>query len=264
MYTLSDLTDAFGQLGLQEGEIVQVSGDMRLVMDFEKKGGRALLEAYDHSIREQIGDTGTIVVSTASTNLCNTDTVFDPHATPSFMRGSFSEHIRKSPAAVRSFHPFQSFAAQGPRAHDLMSNASRCATGAGTPSDRLVKSHARFVSIGLHPRITCSTIHHAEHVAGVPYRYIKEFLHPVLRDGITRCEPFYMHVLYLDTGLKKNGNRKLFDMIHDNIGMHIVCLNGVNLYSYDLSLFHDAVCQAIIDDPYVLCEVPPTKRPYQS
>ena len=42
-------------------------------------------------------------------------------------------------------------------------------------------------------------IHHIEQLMGVPYRYTKEFNHPVLRNGIIQYEPFYLFVRYLDS-----------------------------------------------------------------
>ena len=55
---------------------------------------------------------GTLVVPTSSTNLCNTTIPFDINKTPS-ERGVLSEFIRQVPSAVRSFHPFYSYAAIG-------------------------------------------------------------------------------------------------------------------------------------------------------
>ena len=39
----------------------------------------------------------------------------------------------------------------------------------------MLKINTKYVSIGLPPRLTCSYIHHAEMMMGVPYRYTKEF-----------------------------------------------------------------------------------------
>ena len=46
------------------------------------RGQRALTAAHHDALREVIGPDGTLVVSTATMNLCNTDQVFDPANTP--------------------------------------------------------------------------------------------------------------------------------------------------------------------------------------
>jgi aminoglycoside 3-N-acetyltransferase len=45
---------------------------------------------------------------------------------------------------------------------------------------------------------------------GVPYRYTKEFIHPVIRDGKVVEEPFYMHVWYRECDIQRDVIVKIF------------------------------------------------------
>jgi aminoglycoside 3-N-acetyltransferase len=263
-YDFESLCAAYRDLGLSEGHTVYVAGDLTKLMDFEERSGRAVLGAHDRAIRAAIGEGGTVVVSTASLNICNTEIPFDPATTPSHRRGAFSEHIRRAPGARRSFHPFRSYAALGAKAADIVDNVARNATGPETPEARLVEADAVAVSIGLHPRVTCSAVHHVEQLMGVPYRYIKEFLHPVVRAGATAIEPFYMHVWYRDMDLERDGNAALFERIGGDLDLRMAEIGGATLYAYPVRSFVEATTRAMAEDIYAWCRRPPTRRPYQS
>ena len=157
---------------------------------------------------------GTIVVSTATTSLCNTDNVFDIHNTPSEM-GSLTEFIRNHPDAVRSFHPFNSYAAIGKHANNICGVTTRHSVGPDTPEARLLDLDATYLSIGLHPAHTSTLIHHIEKTMGVPYRYIKEFIHPVLRDEKVVYEPFYLNLRYLECNAVLNLEHKVYPYFYN-------------------------------------------------
>lgn len=263
-YTFDQLLAAYADLGVEPGKTVYVVSDLTGVRDYEEKQGRAILDAHFRALTHILGAGGTLAVSAASMNLCGTETPFDCAKTTSYKVGAFSEFVRKIPETRRSFHPFTSYAVLGPEARNITEGTSRHAYGPQTPEARLIDMDALFVSVGLHPRQSISTVHQVEQVMGVPYRYTKEFIHPVTRDGAIVHEPFYMYVWYRDMDLKRDSNRKLFSRIGTNIDLREVKLGQGSVYSLSMSKFYASAVLEFGKDIYTWCSEPPHIRPYQT
>lgn len=260
-YTDGDIAAALDRVGLAAGDHVYVISALWQLGAYEG-GAAAVAEAYLKALRQRVGPAGTIVVSTASVNLCNTETVFDPAVTPSFNVGALSEHLRLQPDARRSFHPFNSYAAVGALAEELGRGCSRHAFGPCTPEARLIEAGAKLLTVGVPPNI-CSTVHHVEQVMAVPYRYTKEFIHPVMRDGAARREPFYLHVRYREVDVERSHNKHLFGRLAGRLEIQESSLGRGRIYSYSMADFYCRACEEFAENIYVWCEQAPTIRPYQ-
>ncbi len=263
IYSYRNIVEAYDALGIRAGDTVLVHSDLRRLFAFEDPAPGVVLDAHYRALREVLGEQGTVVVPTNSFNLCNTETVFDVEQTPSHGRGVLSEFVRKLPGARRSFHPFVSYAAIGPRAEFLTADVSRHAYGPETAKARLVESDAWCISIGLTPNMTCSTVHHVEQLMAVPYRYTKEFMHPVLRDGEVRVEPFYLHVWYRECELERNQNQKILDSFKREHDLGETVLGAGKLYAYRMGAFCDSAIRSFREDIYVWLNRPPEARPYR-
>jgi len=262
-YSFDDLTHAYETLGVRQGGLVYVTSHLLGVADYEERGSRALIDAHYRALRKCLGEEGTLVVATASTDLCNTDTIFDVNQTLGMESGAFSEYVRTRAGTHRSFHPFVSYTAEGPMAQALTSNTSRYCYGPETPEGRMVEHDALHLSVGLPPKKTCSTVHHVEQIMAVPYRYTKEFIHPVRRNNTVSDEPFYMHVWYRDIELERDSNAKLFTELNKNMTINQAQIGRGIIYSYSMQDFVTYACRAFAADPYVWCKTPPKIRPYQ-
>ena len=260
-YTADDLVRVFERLGVEQGGIVYVISALWRVPGYDGPP-EAVAGAYYDALRMAVGDDGTIVVPTHSQNLCNTDTPFDLERTPSHERGIFSEHVRLLPDAKRSFHPFNSYAAVGPQAEQITVDVSRHAYGPFTPEARLIELGARTVTIGLPPNIT-TTVHHVEQVMSVPYRYTKEFMHPVVRDPVVSVEPFYLYVWYREADLHRSLNRPLLQALAGRMEIRQETLGRGRLHSYRSDEFFRHALPVFKENPYVWCAAPPTVRPWQ-
>ncbi len=262
-YCFDDLVHAYKTLGVQRGGLIYVTSHLFGVADYEERGSRALIDAHYRALRACLGEEGTLVVATSSTALCNTDTVFDIDETSGTESGAFSEYVRTRPGTYRSFHPFVSYVAEGPLAEALTTNTSRYCYGPETPEGRMVERNALHISVGLPPQKTCSTVHHVEQIMAVPYRYTKEFIHPVRRNDTVSDEPFYMHVWYRDIDLERDSNIKLFAELSKNMKINKAHVGRGAIYSYSMQEFVTYACRAFADDPYIWCKTPPSRRPYQ-
>lgn len=262
-YDFDNILAAYSALGVGPGRMVFVGSDFIRLMRYRETGQEALLSAHLRAFIELIGPTGTLFVPTASLNLCNTDIVFDPDQTPSTDMGIFSEYVRTRAGAVRSFHPFWSVSGIGPAALKLLDNVSRHAYGWGSVFQRFVEHDVLGVTIGISPHYSISVIHHIETVVGVPYRYNKEFVHPVLRDGSVMQEPFYLSVLYPDCDITRDQNRKIFDNFGRRGSLRSISLGRGKVWSFSHREFFEVTTRLLQNDIYSWLEKPPTKRPYQ-
>lgn len=264
-YGFQEIKEAYAKAGVSRGRVVLVKTDMRYLGAFESGGRSAILNAHLQALADLVDlGLGTVVVSTDSMSVCNTDTPFDVHNTRSEM-GVFTEFVRKQPGALRSRHPFKSHAALGAHAERICGAVSRHGTGLETPKARMLELDAMYLSIGLEPRWTCSYVHHMEHLMGVPYRYTKEFVHPMLQDdGTTEREQFYMFVMYRALDVHRNRNKKIFNH-YDAFGypMNRVALGNGSVWGYSCRHFCDATADYLRRDIYGWMDAPPELRPYR-
>lgn len=263
-YSLGDLRTAYDRLGVRPGSTVIIKADLRLLGQYAAQGPETAPAAHFTALADLIDlKKGTIVVTTASTRLCNTQEVFDPLTTPSEM-GVMSEYVRSRPGSVRSFHPFLSYCAVGKNARDICMDVSRHGFGMETPKSRLLDLDALFISVGQPPRLTASVVHHAEMLMGVPYRYSKEFLHPVARDGNVGIEPFYMHVWYRECGNDHDGVRKIYDHFVGEGGRAEEQAAGRGkIFSLSLKKYYESTIRALKKDIYMFLKDEPVEKPYR-
>jgi aminoglycoside 3-N-acetyltransferase len=257
-----DLLRAYQNVGVGGQKVIILHADLRFLGSYETMVGETYLQDHLRALKELIGD-GTLVVPTASLSLCNTDQAFDIDRTVS-ETGSLSEFIRKQTKAVRSFHPFVSFTALGSEAGEICSEVSRHAFGPETPTARMLERDALCVSVGLHPEQAPQSVHHIEMAMGVPYRYTKEFVHPVTRNGQVKDEAFYMYVLYNQCEIKRAKNKKLMRHFRDT-GHEIVeaDLGKGKIYSYSLLDFYNSTVSLLKNDIFAWVETIPEVKPYR-
>jgi len=262
-YDFDDLLRVYATLGVREGRDIYVTSDLSRLMRYREPGRDALLASHLRALQELLGPTGTLFVPTASLNLCNTGIMFDPDVTPSADMGVFAEYVRTRPNAVRSFHPFWSFAGIGPAAPKFLHDVSRHGYGWGSVFQRFVSNDVLGLNVGLSPHYSISVIHHIETVVGVPYRYNKEFIHPVLRAGREVKEPFYLNVLYRKCDIVRDKNQKIFNHFQRCGTLKDAVLGRGKAYSFSHAEFFRVTAELLKQDIYAWLEQPPTRRPYQ-
>jgi len=262
-YTYEDLIAAYEQVGVSPGRVVIVCGDLGRLMAFENPDKEASLKAHLDALFHLLGNDGTVVVPSHSLNLIGTDIPFDPLVTRSHRAGALSEYVRTRPAAMRSFHPFVSYAALGRHAATITQDVSRHVFGPETPEARLIACDALHVGIGMPVRVTQATTHHLEQIMGVPYRYTREYLHPVLRNGVTHIEPFYMFVRYLASGVQRNYNKRIFEMFEQRHRVRRASLGRSEIAAYDMRALYEHGIELFKQDLFVWAEAQPPNPIYR-
>ena len=254
----------FNELGIEKNDNIFITGNFSLFAKIKLKKNRKL-DIFYNTLRSQIGKNGSIFCPTASMNICNTSTPFDLHKTCSHEMGALSEYIRKKDYSVRSFHPFWSVTGVG-KSSKLLRNVGRGAYGAGSPWEIMLDLDFKQITFGVHPSRAVTLIHHIETVFGVPYRFIKEFNHPVYRKGNLVSELFYQTVSYKNSNVVKKTslNKHYFvELMKRNQFHEITDDLGMNYYAFKFANFFDVAIDFFKKDIYNYLEFPPKVKPYQ-
>ncbi len=262
-YSTNDIISAYENLGVSHGQTVLLKADIRPLGLFASSGNETVVEAHINALSKLLDlNHGTLVVSAGSPSLCNTDIPYDPANTPCEM-GVLSEYVRTLPGAVRSYHPFYSYAAVGKHAEHFCSLGARGVFGLNTPKKRLIDENALFLSIGKHPRLTCAVVHQVELTMGVPYRYTKEFIHPIVTDSGIQEESFYMYVLRRECDIKRDYNEKIFTYYEKEHTLNTHSLGLGKVHSLRLGDYYKTCQKAFLDDLYVWLKEEPKEKSYR-
>jgi len=265
MYVKDDIYRAFKGVIKGKHDIVFISGNLASLGPHGFSTKDELLGCMIEILFELCGPKTTLMTSTFTLNLANTDIPFDPDRTES-MHGAIANHFLKIPGRVRSFHPFTSFTCIGDKAEYVCKNNSRHSYGLDSPYDRMLSfENPLTISVGMPPNLTCSLIHHIEFVMHVPYRYVKEFYHPVVKGGKIQRENFYMHVIYHEiyNSIKRNRNVRFFKAFEEKYPIYVSYLGRGKVFSYETKKFFQVAVDVMRKDIYAWLDEPPEQRPYR-
>jgi aminoglycoside N3'-acetyltransferase len=203
-YTANDLTRAIVAVGLSRGDTVYLHSRLfSLGMLEGSQTKEQLCAATYRAFREVIGEEGTLVVPTFTTDLGRNGGTFVLEASPCDT-GILAEFVRTLPRSVRSLHPINSVCAIGPKAEAICLDVSSTNYGLDTPYDRMLRFGAKAVNLGFSDRFSNSWHHHVEAALGLPYLYNKLLDIDVEANGRKVPTPFFATLRYLDYGIENN------------------------------------------------------------
>ena len=256
------LCDGYRSVGVVKGGIAYVTGNFGRPGTIGTDSPRAALPLHLSALREVLGDDGTLVVPTHSWSLRGSGIPFDITMTAS-ETGPFTELVRSQSGSHRQFHAFASVSAVGPRANEICESSTRHAYGPGSPWDVLCAENATFVSVAQPVAETISAVHHAEFLAGVPYRYTREIPHPCrFDDGTVRSELFYLQVLFSGVDFERDRNQRFLSAYDELHGARSARLGRSYVHSVELGRFLGVVLPMLQSDPYSWLRQPPVTRPW--
>ena len=155
---------------------VWLSVDLRFLLmaaECPHTAAESCVEYFLSGMGEAAGDKRTILVSTFNFDFPKTK-IFDAYNTPA-QTGAFGNYLLKKHARKRMIHPFYSFLAFGKEATELTEKRFKNSTGKDSILGWVVDEETDLLTIGHHYVKSMSTVHHAEHLSGVSYRYQKLF-----------------------------------------------------------------------------------------
>lgn len=198
--TVASLTADLRALGLDDGDVVIVHSSMSR-LGWIAGGAQSVVEA----LLETVGRQGTIVMPTQSGQLTDPAgwgdppipagwvdaardglPAFDPHLTPTRGMGAVVECFRHHPDTIRSPHPLVSFAANGPRAREVVGiHPLAPETGQSSPLGRLDEFDALVLLLGV-THANNTSLHLAEERATWVGKRSRPHGAPMLVDGVRR------------------------------------------------------------------------------
>ncbi|WP_276882083.1 AAC(3) family N-acetyltransferase [Campylobacter cuniculorum] len=262
-YKLSDLKRILKD-NIHDEDIVFIAGNLANLGNFNSTNKLDLLNTFVDGVFEASKNEATIMTQTMSFQICNTNIVFDRYTWSNL--GAFGNFLLRLKDSVRSFHPFASYTAFGKNAN-ICDCFSPFAYGINSPYDKMLKfDKTTMISVGMIPHLTCSIVHNAEMNMNVPYRYIKEFYHPMKINGEIVYKNVYLQCLYKELcNIPRNCNVKIFNHFIKNGGIiKEIPLGKDKLYFYDYKAFYYSCIDAFSEDIFVWMSEEPSLRPFRN
>ena len=223
------------------------------------------VESLYSSLKSNLSKDSTIFTPTPTLNLCNTDIPFDLQNTKSHNASALAEYIRKKKNSIRSMHPFWSVCGIGKNT-DILKNISRHAYGMGSVWSKFLDNDTTQINFCKHPSKAVTLIHHIETIVGVPYRYTKEFRHPILLNNKIHLENYYLSVIYKNSDILKKIklNEHFFDEL-EKIGKlnYFKSDLGFEIWSFKMRDFYNVALNFFNQNIYTYLEFEPSEKPFR-
>ena len=195
--TVESLQTDFKALGIEAGMVLLVHSSLS-AMGWVCGGAVGVIIA----LQEALGETGTLVMPTHSTDLSDpsqwknppvpeswwqtireTMPAYDPDLTPTRSMGKIAETFRKQKDVLRSAHPQSSFSACGPQASYIVNDHSLAyGMGENSPLARIYDLHGSVLLLGV-GHSSNTSIHLAEYRADFPSKRVVQESAPISQAG---------------------------------------------------------------------------------
>jgi len=199
MITKDYLMDEFRALGMEPGDTIFVHSAYSTLSRAPggvEGGPGTVIDA----ILEVIGEDGTLIMPTFNYDFLK-GVPWDIRTTPSQM-GVLTELVRTDPRAKRMHHAIYSMAAIGKHAQELAAHRSGDCFGESSIFTKFREWDAKILILGLIYSKSITFLHHCEQMAGVDYRFLKEFSGVAIdAQGKPHEETYTMFVRDVDRGV---------------------------------------------------------------
>jgi len=257
-FTQQELSDAFVKLGIKSGDIVFYQTDLRLLgipKGINLRDRTAFCKFYFDAIKDVVGEDGTIVIFTASTQVGRYDLEFDVQKTESNY-GSMANYALSLPNVTRSTHPLVSYAAVGKMKDEICRLSCTNNYGARSPLAQMVKYDAKNLFVGVSPENSINLTHYIEQAYGVPYIYNKLLKYKPINNGVKIDKNYIGIVRYIEYNV--NNNPKPFcDRLRDLGLITNIALGDGIIGTARMAKAFEVGLDMLEEDIYSLIEEPP-------
>lgn len=248
------IVEALRQAGIATGDVVLVHSDASLAMKLiAVEWWEDALSFLQDCFETVLGETGTLVVPTFYYDFCR-GKPYDHERSPSQV-GLFTNHIRRDPRAVRSFHAIFSFAAIGAQAHALCDSVSNSSFGSDSVFDRLFHADAKLVFFNVSFEF-CTFVHYAEQQLNVDYRYLKYFTGEVRIGDRQYIDTFDFFARYVERDVETFLTPFGTDLEQRGVMRRVILDEGFILQVRCQDVYREAL-RALNENTYILLEHPP-------
>ncbi len=171
---IQTLAKEWKDAGVREGDVLLMhSNIIGTVKRYRELGMRLTPQDILESFLSAVGPSGTLLFPLFNFDFAN-GIPFDIRNTPSHM-GSLTEAARAHPLAVRTGHPFYSFAVIGSEAEKFREVNNFSGYGSDSPFAMLREMDGKIAILDLSDQDGVTFYHHVEEMYEVDYRYHKKF-----------------------------------------------------------------------------------------
>ena len=190
--TRDDLRAALEQIQADDAQVLYLHTGLSFGLPNPELSREELLDSMYQAIRGL--NVRTLCVPTFTFSFCNGE-AYDSARSKTRM-GALNEFIRRRPEAVRSVDPLMSVAVIGEDL-DLAQNLGHESIGTDSTFDKLSRrTGVKFLFMGVSVGDCLTYMHYLEWVAGVPYRYDREFTGTITHAGRTYEDTYKLFVRY--------------------------------------------------------------------
>ena len=246
------------------GKNIFITCDLKKFGKFNLKKLDKVKSLYS-GLKSNLNQDTTIFAPTPTLNLCNTDVPFDLQNTKSHNASALAEYIRTKKNSIRSMHPFWSVCGIGQNAK-ILKNVSRHAYGMGSIWSKFLDYDTTQINFCKHPSKAVTLIHHIETIVGVPYRYTKEFNHPILINNKIQMENYYLSVIYKNADIlrKIKLNEHFFDELQKKGKLNYLKSDlNFEFWSFKMRDFYNDAINFFNKDIYTYLEFEPKVKPFR-
>jgi aminoglycoside 3-N-acetyltransferase len=199
----SDFLKVLEDLKINKGDLLFVHSDISVFGKLGTLNRKFLFDSIIHSLKEAVGNEGTIIMPTFSYSFCE-NKIYDPDKTKSTV-GILTEYFRYQDDVIRTIDPIFSVAIWGNNKEKL-SQVGKNVFGKNSIFDKIYRMQGKILFLGA-PFESCTFLHYIEQHHGVPYRFIKKFSGTIkIKDNNYNDEYLYL-VRYLDKNVVLKTNR---------------------------------------------------------
>jgi len=205
------ITSLFSKIKIQKGDTLFIHSDLNAVFRKFDISLRDSMEVIFRCLKKSIGPKGTIVVPAYYYDYGSNNKCFDLKKSPiSNELGLFSKFIFNKTNSVRSLNPLTSVVALGYNAKKICNTKTCSGYGVDSPFDILTKLDAKMLFLGVDLSYM-TYVHYVEFMVGVPHRYNKYFLKPIIKNNKKIKLPVTSQVRYANVVSDSLANNKKFE-----------------------------------------------------
>lgn len=177
-----ELIKSLSNLKIKKGDTLFIHSNLNSLFKDYKISLRDSIDILYDCLRKILGSKGTIVVPAYYYEYGFNDKAFDLNDSPiSPELGIFSKFMLSQKKSQRSLNPITSVVANGYNSKKICNMNTCSGYGIDSPFDVLTNLNAKMIFLGVDLRYM-TYVHYVEFMVGVPHRYNKLFLKPVIRN----------------------------------------------------------------------------------
>lgn len=194
-------------IGIKSGDIVYLSSDILSLAWTAKANGECFgIDGLIDSFQKEITPEGTLLIPSFHFDFSNYG-IYDYRKTPS-ATGALGNAALRREDFMRTAHPMHSFCVWGKDKGMLCGMQNLNSFGADSPFAYMYENNAVQVMLGTDYQRSMTFVHYVENMAGVPYRFYKEFTGAYVdRNGMETIRTYQYPARNLELGSVEKFNR---------------------------------------------------------